>query len=294
MSIRDDTAEQWSKHISCGSKINLRLKVTGRRPDGLHELSSCFLFLEHPGDELTVTANSGGLTLECPGFPELAGSGNLVWRAAELFAGKSGISPNWHMRLVKRVPIAAGMGGGSADAGAVLSLLNGHYAAFSTEELEKLAFSLGADVPFFIRRRSAWVTGAGEIFEYPENFPAIPEILIVNPGFPVSAKWAYTHMAKELICPDDPEEKAAFYSGKANWRTFCCNDLAPALMKKFPLLEILQEQLYAAGALTVQVTGSGPTLFALFASGAAAAAKEVRRSCRDTVGIKIFTGGKEF
>ena len=294
MSIHHDNPARWSQSINCGSKINLRLKVTGKRPDGLHELSSCFLFLEYPGDELTIAENPGGLTLECPGFPELAGSGNLVWRAAELFAAQSGIAPDWHITLVKKVPIAAGMGGGSADAGAVLALLNGHYAVFPQEELEKLAFSLGADVPFFLRRKSAWVSGAGEIFEYPEKFPAVPEILIVNPGFPVSAKWAYTHMAKELIFPGDPDENAAFLSGDAAWRPFCRNDLAPALMKKFPLLEILQESLYAAGALAVQITGSGPTLFALFRSGAASAAEELRKSYQECAGMKIFTEGKEF
>ena len=159
---------KWHKSINCGCKINLRLKVTGKRADGLHELSSCFLYLPFPGDLLTVH-DADTLTLECPGFPELENKSNLVWRAAELFAAAAGIPPAWHITLKKCVPIAAGLGGGSADAGALFALLNEHYAALPQDELEKLAFSLGADVPFFLKRQSAWVTGAGEYFEYFEK-----------------------------------------------------------------------------------------------------------------------------
>ena len=287
---------KWRESIDCGCKVNLRLKVTARRPDKLHDLSSCFVFLPHPGDRLTVESRPGSaLTLEVPGHPELAGEKNLLWIAAERYAEKCGITPDWLLILEKNVPVAAGLGGGSADAGALLALLNRHYALLNDDELKTLAFSLGADVPFFLERRTAWVTGAGENLEFLETGIPLPEILIVNPGFPVSAKWAFTHMAPELISGDDPAEKAAFTAGRADWKSFCCNDLAPAVFHKFPLLGILRDELLACGAAAVQMSGSGSSLFAVFPNGGAASAAEMmKKEFCDLKSLRIFTGGKEF
>ena len=284
------------KTLNCGCKINLRLKVTGKRPDKLHELSSLFLFLEHPGDILNFSiTDKCGIFLETPGFPDLDGENHLVCRSAELFARTAGITPCWKIILEKNVPVAAGLGGGSADAAGILSLLNDVYHAFSPEKLCELAFSIGADVPFFLNRRSAWVSGAGEKFEFPEKIPQIPELLIVNPGFPVSAKWAYTHLVPELIGQDDPELKAAFASGNIKcWQEFCRNDLAPALFEKFPLLTILKEHLLSCGASAVQVSGSGSSLFALFESGAEENARKLRDKFSTMNNMRIFAGGKEW
>ena len=285
---------KWRESIDCGCKVNLRLKVTGRRPDKLHDLSSCFLFLPHPGDQLTVeSVPGGGLSLEVPGFPELAGEKNLLWQAALRYAQKCAVAPDWHLTLKKVVPLAAGLGGGSADAGALLSLLNTHY-ALPEDDLKQLAFSLGADVPFFLARRTAWVTGAGENLEFVDFPGSLPEIMIVNPGFPVSAKWAFTHLDEKLISDDDPAEKASFAAGRVNWQSFCRNDLAPAVFRKFPLLEMLRDELYSCGAEFVQMSGSGPSLFALFADNAAAAAEKMRKHFRAMESLRIFTGGKEF
>ena len=284
------------RSINCGCKINLRLKVTGKRPDKLHELSSLFLFLEHPGDVLHFSmTDEAGISFESPEFPELSGENNLVYRAAELYSRTAGIIPYWSIVLEKNVPVAAGLGGGSADAAGILSLLNDIYQVFSAEKLVELAFSLGADVPFFLNRKSAWVSGAGEKFEVLEKFPPIPEILIVNPGFPVSAKWAYTNLAPELIFPDDPEIKADFLAGKIRcWQDFCRNDLAPALFEKFPLLDILKEYLLFCGALAVQVSGSGSSLFALFNSGAEENARKLREKFSTLNNMRIFAGGNEW
>jgi len=285
--------KKWHRSIECGSKINLHLKVTGRRPDGMHDLSSCFLFLNHPGDRLEVTGGEGSMTLECPGFPELANENNLLWRAGTAFAQAAGIKPEWKLVLEKKVPLAAGLGGGSADAGALLKLLNEYYSALDEENLTRLAFSLGADVPFFLHRRAAWVTGAGEYCRSIGKLPEIPHILIVNPGFPVSAKWAYSHLPAELIGADDPSAEENFVNGSVDWQEFCINDLAPAIFRKFPLLEIIKEQLYADGALAVQISGSGPSLFALFESAdeSAAAAVTVKKRFGAMEGMKFFTAG---
>lgn len=281
--------------LNCGCKINLRLKVTGKRPDKLHTLSSCFLFLEHPGDTLEFSHCAGpGIFFDCPGFPELCGEKNLVYRAAALYAEKAGLAPAWKIVLHKHVPLAAGLGGGSAGAGGILSLLNSIYHSFTPEELNAVAFSLGADVPFFLHRRAAWVTGAGEFFEEIPELPPIPEILIVNPGFPVSAKWAYTRMAEELKTPDDAKFKEEFISGKiSSWSDFCRNDLAPALYEKFPLLVMMRSCLEELGALAVQVSGSGSSLFALFEKDVPEKAAAFRRKFSNLENLRIFAKGTE-
>jgi 4-diphosphocytidyl-2-C-methyl-D-erythritol kinase len=289
----------WSEQINCGCKINLRLKITAKRADGFHELSTLFYPLDCPGDILEVSGGDPGMSLSVPGFTELEGSGNLVLKAAGLFAERSGIAPQWHWVLHKKAPIAAGVGGGSADAAAALRLLNNHYQAFDEKTLAEIAVSIGADVPFFLARKPAWATGIGEVLEIVEEDFAVPEVLIVYPGFPVSAKWAYTHMAKELISPDEPDIKARFMAAfaapeSADWDFLCRNDLAPALWEKFPLLGLLRDELSAAGALTVQVSGSGSSLFALFNGNAAAAAEKLHDKFGGMAGLRIFTGGREW
>lgn len=288
----------WHEQSNCGCKINLRLKVTARRPDGFHELSTLFYPLEFPGDVLEISGGSPGLSLNVPGFPELETPGNLVLKAAQLFAGLSGIDPEWSFTLHKYAPIAAGIGGGSADAACVLRMLNEHYRVFTPEKLAEIAVSLGADVTFFLTRKPAWATGIGEKLEFLETDPVLPEVLLVYPGFPVSAKWAYANMAPELISPDDPDIKNRFDSAfsepaAAEWDNLCRNDLAPALWKKFPLLRSIRQKLISSGALTVQVSGSGSSLFALFAHGADKAAGMLKSEFGNMKQMRIFTGDKE-
>lgn len=291
---------KWHKTVTCGCKINLRLKVTGRRADGLHDLSSCFVYLPYPGDILSVAGGEDGIRLEVPGYPELANEKNLVWKAAERYAASAGISPQWSIVLEKKVPLAAGLGGGSADAAGVLRLLNRHYEAFDENILADMALTLGADCPFFLYRKPVWAEGVGEKLSRIEKKLLLPEILIVYPGFPTSAKWAYTHLSEKLISPDDPDIKERFERAfenidSANWENLCRNDLAPAVFNKFPLLELLKQKLLLSGAFAVQLSGSGSSLFALFAHGkAAAAAEALAEEYRDFYGMRIFTGGKEF
>ncbi len=285
----------WHKSAGCGCKINLRLKVTAKRPDGFHELSTLFYPLDEPGDMLEVSGGTPGMSLRVPGFPELENEKNLVWRAAEAYSLAAGVSSEWHFVLHKKTPFAAGLGGGSADAGAVLKLLNDHYQALSPEDLSRIALPLGADVPFFLERKAAWATGVGEKLEFLPEPVKIPEVVIVFPGFPVSAKWAYTHLAPEYIGVDGSEIKESFKQAfsapeSADWQSLCRNDLAFALWKKFPLLRIIREELIAAGAAAVQVSGSGSSLFALFHRGAVEAADRIRSKFGNMAGFQVFPG----
>jgi len=159
--------------------------------------------------------------------------------------------------------------GGSSDAASVLKLLNSRYGAFAPDELAELAFSLGADVPFFLDPRPAWATGIGEELRPLTVVPDLP-LVVVNPGFPVSAKWAYTHLAPARIGPADKVRTAALEkaltSGDARGVAAALhNDLEYALYDKFPLLVILREFMLAHGALGAIVSGSGSSLFGVCA-----------------------------
>ena len=257
--------------MRCAAKTNLFLKVTGTRPDGYHTLQTLFLPLPGMADDLTFRDGEPGircLSVKAD-FPD-----NLVCRAAQLYAEVSGISPAWDFILEKNIPVAAGLGGGSSDAAGALLLLNERYGCFSAEELAALAVKLGADVPFFLNPRPAWASGIGDEFRYLSPLNGLLPVLVVNPAFPVSAKWAYSHLMPENIGPADPAkmvrlEHALLAGDSGGVAREVHNDLAPALYRKFPLLVLLRNFMLAHGALCVEVSGSGPSLFAILPDHAA-------------------------
>ena len=200
--------------------------------------------------------------------------------------------PGVVIHLEKHIPVAAGMGGGSADGATVLRLLQDRFHALSQEQLEAAAFSLGADVPFFLNPRPSHVTGAGEHIAPVDGLPEHLPILLAAPQFPVSAAWAYQHMdlaravaeppcTNELI---DALRRRDFESAAR----FMRNDLEHALFVKFPLLDILRDFLLAQGALRVMVSGSGPTLLALFRDDSAARTAHARAAAEFDRSVRII------
>ena len=287
--------------FSCPGKINLFLKVTGRRPDGYHELDTLFVPLKCPADELefSPSAAPGQITFNCPAFPG-AGQDNLVVKAAQRFAEVSGIGACWDFVLHKKIPVAAGLGGGSSDAAAALAALNGYYGVFTPVELREIAVKIGADVPFFLDALPARAQGVGEKLETLPELKDFPEVMIVFPGFPVSAKWAYQHLAPEHIgaVPAQKSEilakVASGNGGMDDYVALVHNDLAFALYEKFPLLGMLKEFIMANGAMAVEVSGSGSSLFALFEKGSAVkCAGALRGSYFNNPMLRIFASGSE-
>lgn len=252
--------------IAAGCKINLFLRVTGRRSDGYHTLETLFWPLEGLSDVLTLDIDGpSGIALRTDkGVP--ADRGNIVYRAAELYATEAGLRPSWSFELKKRIPVAAGLGGGSSDAAGALKLLEGFYGKLGAERLRLLALKLGADVPFFLAPAPAVAYGVGEELTALEG--PLPELhlLLANPGFPVSAAWAYRHLPGHLEDRRSLEGLlAALRAGDRDGMVGNVrNDLAWALWRKFPLLAVLREELCKCGAFAVEVSGSGPTLFSLF------------------------------
>lgn len=263
--------------LKAPAKINLTLKVTGRRADGYHTLDSLMhkvgLF-----DELELKACPSGIDLSCPGGQLPEDRENLVYRAAELFFSTVAARPDRGVRmtLVKHIPQAAGLGGGSSDAAAALLGLNSLFAAgLDRNELAALGLQLGADVPFFLDPApAARATGIGEILT---QVPPLAgwSILLVNPGFPVSTRWVYQTFALTTTCDAGnltrSQEGEAL--GAACDRFPGCsplppdlgNDLEQVTLARYPELVQLKQELLAAGAAAALMSGSGPTVFGLFA-----------------------------
>lgn len=259
--------------IRTPAKINLFLKVTSKRIDGYHGIRSLFLPLADIADDLILRGGEQGVQIDVSGLPVPGAPDNIVLRAALGYAERAGVAARWHFDLVKRIPVAAGMGGGSSDAAAALRLLQNRYNALDAHELVDLAVSVGADVPFFLDPRPAVASGIGERIT-PLASPVVqPPVLIVNPRFPVSARWSYTHLNPGRIGEDKSDRIAKLCTALQEGDFYAAsrllhNDLAEALYRKFPLLSVLKRFLIEHGAINVEITGSGPTLFAICATAA--------------------------
>ena len=257
------------------AKTNLFLRVIGRRPDGFHELENVFLPLWSLGDEVELlpATEAGPIGLEVVGAPELPDdSDNLCLRAAKAFEEATGQHPRVNIRLTKRIPVSAGLGGGSSDAAAVLCLLNQHCRRPLTDEaLRGLAAQLGSDVSFFLKPQAALGTGRGEILT-PIALKPTFSLLLAAPLFPVPVAWAFEHLMPAAETVPSLEEFLAAAQGDDIHELARClrNDLEAAVFAKFPLLCLMRRVLLKAGALAVHVSGSGPTLFAICASDEAA------------------------
>jgi len=262
----------------CPAKVNLSLRVLGRRKDGYHELVTVMQPLSL-ADELILGFETvgAGITLEGDLAGTPVGEGNLVWRAARLFQAETGRGESIRLTLNKRIPVAAGLGGGSSDAAGVLAALNILAGKPLQEaELHRLAVRLGADVPFFLLRGPAVARGIGADLT-PISLPPI-WYLLVNPGLRLSTRWVYQNLDLEALGrrpgrPDDFRDPA----DPENWGD---NDLADVTLKHYPQLVELLQTLAGLGGQAHGMSGSGPTLFAVFSSAEAAqdAARRLRRT----------------
>jgi 4-diphosphocytidyl-2-C-methyl-D-erythritol kinase len=252
-------------------KVNLLLNVLGKRADGFRELETVMQPVNFC-DELTFERGGNGIKLSCneKGLP--TDSKNLVFRAAENFLVAAKISEGVKIHLEKKIPLAAGLGGGSGNAASSLLGMNEIFGSpLPIGALANIAESLGSDIPFFLQDKPALATGRGEKIQPLENFPALngKAFLLIHPGFGISTPWAYQNLArfpealngkagraKDLISKlqgnDWPGIADAFY-----------NSLEAPALEKFPILQLFQELLRANGALAALMSGSGSTTFAI-------------------------------
>jgi 4-diphosphocytidyl-2-C-methyl-D-erythritol kinase len=259
-------------------KVNLLLNILGKRADGFHELETVMQPVPLH-DTLCFERSAPGIQFTCnhPALPTDAT--NLVVRAARDFFRAARLEPGVRIHLEKRLPVAAGLGGGSGNAAVTLLALNDLFGnPLNTDQLHSLAAALGSDVPFFLQRGPALATGRGEQVTPLPPFAALrgAAILLIHPGFGVSTAWAYQNLAKfpqalngrpgraqrlvTLLQGDDLAAAAPeFY-----------NCLEAPVLAKHPLLALFQEFLREHGALAALMSGSGSSTFALTRGLAAA------------------------
>jgi len=252
--------------IKAPAKINARLKVTGRRPDGYHELVSIMVPVEIFDIIDLKVSPEAGIRISCSGRELPADESNLAFRAARDFMSYAGIRDGVSISLVKNIPIAAGLGGGSSDGAAVLLALNRMYSCpLSEPELHKLALSLGADVPFFLMEAPCLATGVGEILEPIREWPDAWYI-IVTPPIHVSTAWVYGNLKLKLTTGEYDYIVKILKNGTFTISGLLENDLETVTTASFPLINTLKKLLVDAGAEGAIMSGSGPSVFGVFAS----------------------------
>jgi 4-diphosphocytidyl-2-C-methyl-D-erythritol kinase len=252
------------------AKINLHLHVVGRRPDGYHLLDSLVVFAD-AADVLTVEPSDAlSLSVTGPFAAGLDGEGdNLVLRAARALAERAGVRAAGRLVLEKNLPVASGIGGGSADAAAALSVLARFWAVDA--DLTGVAPGLGADVPVCLHGRAAVMSGIGEILA---PAPAIPPagIVLINPGVAVATPSVFRARSGRFSLPMEwPVHGWSDAAGMAASLRDACNDLEEPAMRIAPVIgDSLAALRSAPNCLLARMSGSGATCFGLFADAAVA------------------------
>ena len=267
------------------AKLNIRLKITGRRPDGYHDLVSIMVpvglfdhlqlkFIEDPRIDIT-----------CGGFSAPANADNLVCRAAQSFFSEIGWRKGLSIHLTKRIPVAAGLGGGSSDAAAILMALNETLCAtqpLSPERLAELAVKLGADVPFFLRRGPCIARGIGEKLDPIRKWPPFCYV-IVMPDISVSTAKVYGALDQPSFRSGEQDKRELELTNDEYHVTIrnlekmpveVCrlleNDLERVTVSRFPIVGEIKQSLMDVGAIGALMSGSGPSVFGIFDSKAGA------------------------
>ena len=253
------------------AKINLFLAVTGRRADSYHDLVSVAAPLDF-GDELTAAARPAGFALTCD-QPDVPVDGtNLVLKAAHAFAAATGWKGGAEFKLTKRIPVGAGLGGGSSNAVAALRALNRISGGLlPAAKLAEVATTLGSDCALFLENAPVVMRGRGERVE------ALPapaaqrlrgrRVLLFKPSFAVSTPWAYSRMVArgmDYLAAAAAEEKlAGWLAGRAPAEELLFNNMEPAVFDKFVALPVLLANLRSEFGIAVRMSGSGSACFAL-------------------------------
>ena len=273
--------------IRAPAKVNLSLRVVGKRRDGYHLIDTIMVPVSlydeieikraKPGAKLTVTCDD-------PAIP--SGKDNLAYKAAALLLGKEAERRPVSIHIKKRIPAGAGLGGGSSDAASVLigvnRLLN---LRKSRSELMRMAAKIGADVPFFILGRPARARGIGERLT-PIKTDRRLDLVIVYPDFPISTVWAYHNLRFKLTKNLQKTSLNRQVWPLRSRALELINDLEQPVLRRYPRVARLKRKLAEAGAVGTLMSGSGSSVFGLFSSGDKAKKAFLRLERED--GIQAF------
>lgn len=246
------------------AKINIGLRITGKRSDGFHNLQTIFypvclcdaiefVVPERPmkDDILRVT---GVLSDTSP-------ANNLVLKAVRKIREVRNI-PFLRIHLLKAIPVGAGLGGGSSDAATILKSLNRHlYLEISDEKLKEISLELGSDCPFFIESNPAFAEGRGELLTPVKPLPEGLHILLVNPGIHINTREAYSYCTPKQ---PDTNLKELYILDISEWKNLIINDFEELIFKKHPQIAAIKKKLYEMGAVYSSMSGSGSIVYGIF------------------------------
>jgi 4-diphosphocytidyl-2-C-methyl-D-erythritol kinase len=270
--------------LKAPAKVNYRLEVLRKRPDGYHDLRMIMQRIDLCDDIEIKLENSSGIHVDCDSAVVMGGRDNIAWLAADSMLSSSGRNSGVRISIKKRIPVAAGLGGGSSDAATVLMGMNDLLGlGFSDEKLMEIGVKLGADVPFFIFKKTALAEGIGEKLSVVEGLPPV-WLVLVNPNIHVSTAWVYQNLT--LTNRSDDYKLPKFSNKVDDICSILKNDLESVTISRFPVISKIKGILLDHGANGVLMSGSGPTVFSVFDS------EDGARRCRDE--IDKFEGWASF
>jgi 4-diphosphocytidyl-2-C-methyl-D-erythritol kinase len=257
--------------VKCNAKINLYLRVLEKRQDGFHDIETVYHSIAL-NDTLTLTPTDGHLTLSCNAEGVPTGPENLALRAAALILGKA--PHGVHIGLKKRIPVGAGLGGGSADAAGALIGLNRLFGlGRSAEELQTMAESLGADVKFMLEGGCSVGLGKGDELTGLPPLPPLPVVLAL-PGLSVSTAWAYDSLRMRLTSSQTSLNMITGALDRGDVAEVCgllTNEFESLVFGKYPSVGRIKEDLLGCGAAAALMSGTGPVIYGFFETHAGAA-----------------------
>jgi 4-diphosphocytidyl-2-C-methyl-D-erythritol kinase len=248
-------------HLESPAKVNLRIEILKKREDGYHEIETILQKISlHDTLHFSLKKEKGvTITTDHPSLP--VGKDNLVYKAVQSMLKVSGYNGGVHIQIEKRIPIGAGLGGGSSDAATTLKALNQLLKLrVSKRRLIEMGLEIGADVPFFFLEGAAMGSGIGERLKKVE-LPALWFVLIY-PNFEVSTRWAYQNFV--LTNQRIHFNLQKFTKTPEGISRILLNHLEEVVSKKYPQIDIMKKILFSAGAMGTLMTGSGPTVFGIF------------------------------
>jgi 4-diphosphocytidyl-2-C-methyl-D-erythritol kinase len=279
--------------VRAHAKVNLDLRVLGLRADGYHEVRTVFQTIELH-DTLVCTEKPGPFTLKCRAAQVPLDSGNLVWKAAAALwtaLGRAGSVADTLIQIDKKIPVEAGLGGGSADAAAALTALARLWGGAPMTLLREVAATIGADVPFFLSGGTALGLGRGEeiypLVDLPPHY-----VVVVRPPFGVSTAEAYAWYDDDRVA--GLRENREFQQLPVPWPSRAAqmiNDLEPPVMRRHQEIGALKQQLRDLGATAAAMSGSGSAVFGLFRTRPAAerAVKPLSRNAATALVTRTLT-----
>ena len=268
--------------LSAPAKINYLLDVIAKRPDGYHELRMIMQRVNLCDQISLSVTETPDIMVTCTSPFAPGGPKNIAWKAAKTFLEYAKCGKGVTIEITKNIPVAAGLGGGSSNAATVLMGLNELLqTGYSEEKLMEIGCTLGADVPFFIFKKTALAEGIGEKFTI---LPEMPKciILLINSGIHVSTAWVYRSLL--LTSTRELNKLPEFFESVEQVAAILSNDLEEVTIPAFPIIAEIKSRLMDCGAVGSLMSGSGPTVFGIFKDFASA---EVARH-QITVGTNWF------